>query len=194
MKTLKYKLLNFYVQHRNVLGSFSPVTDLWLILGVDMACRCLKTGNENLGSGYKLQAIFFYFFFQICNSLVSKPSSYSTYSWVISVVPSILIVLFAVRSCQKTHSLGANWLFQALSIYKNPAGPGSKHFFLAIYWTACLLLGEALVDALCTGLLVLYRHMRLPFLNLGPSLGSQESSPGKAWQSPSVWKWLRWQR
>lgn len=99
MKTLKYKLLNFYVQRRNVLGSFSPVTDLWLILRVDMACRCLKTGNENLGSGYKLQAIFF---FQICNSLVSKPSSYSAYSWVISVVPSILIVLFAVRSCQKT--------------------------------------------------------------------------------------------
>lgn len=64
------------------------------------------------------------------------------------------------------------------SIYKNPAAVGWKHFQSAAYcMSACM---EAGVDAPCACLLVLYCHVHLPFPNLRPSLGSQESSPGKA--------------
>lgn len=46
-------------------------------------------------------------------------------------------------------SLSANSLFQTLSVYTNPVGPGSKHLFLAVYCNACLLFVASVVDVMC---------------------------------------------
>lgn len=89
----------------------------------------------------------------------------------------------------RIHRFRSSLLCMTVPVYSNPSGFVSQHFHSATGSAVCM------VNAPCAWLRVLCHHVCLPVPKpLRPSPGRRESSPGKAWQSPSVWKWLRWQR
>lgn len=67
-----------------------------------------------------------------------------------------------------------------------------KTFSFGLLLYACLCVGQSWCYVCVAACPLISLVPSLP--NLGSCLASQESFPGKAWQSPSVWKWLRWQR
>lgn len=139
---------------------------------------------------------------KISSSLLLSPVSVmpikSSLQWC-TCPPACEILSARVFTCiiypnrGRIHQFRSGLLCMTVPVYSAPSGFVSQRFFARPL--ALLFVRLCVVTAPCARLRVLCRHVCLPRPKpLRPSPGPRESSPRKAWQSPSVWKWLRLQR
>lgn len=89
----------------------------------------------------------------------------------------------------RIHQFRSSLLCMTVPVYSPPSGFVSLHYHSATGSAVGASVRGS--RSVCMGACAL--PARVP-PRLRPSPGPRESSPGKAWQSLSVWKWLRWQR